>query len=267
LVERLVRNEKVRGSTPLTSTKKTSSLFFFISPNYAMRFLISGLILFLSSLPLVAQEAAKTPYWSSLGDGHHARLNAGKPVILEEEIEGNPWPRFTIYQLVKATPAQVAAVFWDCEKDPDYIPNCTKVKILSRPSRNVVEAEYTLKMPFLIPDEVYVSRNEIRRELDGGYEVRWKVLTSRYTKSCSGSLHLESHDGGTLIRYSNLVEPGSSFAKLLRTSASHQMVECVQSLVDRMGELLIRPGNLLEKPTKLMEEALVQEPANSPSVR
>jgi ribosome-associated toxin RatA of RatAB toxin-antitoxin module len=232
-----------------------------------MRFLIFGVFLFLTSLPLVAQEDAKTPYWNSLGEGHHAKLNSGKPVILEEEIQGNPWPRFTIYQLVKATPAQVAAVFWDCEKDSEYIPNCTKVSILSRPSRNIVDAEYTLKMPFLIPDEVYVSRNEIRRSPDGSYEVSWKVLNSRYTKSCSGSLHLESHDGGTLIRYSNLVEPASRIAKLLRASASRQVVESVQSLVDRMGELLIRPGNSLDKQIRLMEEALGQAHPSSSAVR
>ena len=221
-----------------------------------MRFLISGILLLLASLPLGAQEAAKTPYWNSLGEGHHAKLNSGKPVILEEEIPGNPWPRFTIYQLVKATPTQVAAVFWDCEKDSEYIPNCTKVSILSRPARNIVEADYTLRMPFLIPDEIYVSRNEIRRGPDGNYEVNWKVLNSRYTKSCSGSLRLESHDGGTLIRYSNLVEPGSRIAKLLRASASRQVVESVQSLVDRIGELLIRPGNSLEKQIRLMEETI-----------
>jgi len=152
--------------------------------------------------PLRAQEPAKSPFWNSLTPAHHAKLNAGRPVVIEEEVAGNPWPRFTIYQLVKASPSQVAAVFWDCEKDPEYIPNCIKVSVLSRPSPNVVEAEYTLKMPFLIPDEVYVSRNEIHRGPDGIYDVSWKVVRSRYTKACSGTLRFEEHDGGTLIRYS-----------------------------------------------------------------
>jgi ribosome-associated toxin RatA of RatAB toxin-antitoxin module len=202
-----------------------------------------------------------------MGEGHHARLNSGKPVILEEEIPGNPWPRFTIYQLVKASPSQVAAVFWDCEKDSEYIPNCTKVSVLSRPSPYVVEAEYTLRMPFLIPDEIYVSRNEIHRGQDGSYDVTWKVLNSRYTKSCSGSLRLEEHDGGTLIRYSNLVEPGSRIAKLLKASASRQVVESVQSLVDRVGDLLVRPGNGLDRQARSLEALTVQHPANHPASR
>jgi hypothetical protein len=232
-----------------------------------MRFPITAALLFAALFPLAAQEAPKTPYWNSLGEGHHAKLNSGKPVIIEEEIPGNAWPRFTIYQLVKATPAQVAAVFWDCERDPEYIPNCTKVSVLSRPSPNIVEAEYTLRMPFLIPDEVYVSRNEIRRGPDGTYEVSWKVLRSRYTKSCSGSLRLENHDGGTLIRYGNLVEPGSRIAKLLKASASRQVIESVQSLVDRVGELLVRPGNTLDRQIRSMDEAIGPSAVTRPAAK
>ena len=237
--------------------------------NFSMilRFLFSGALLLAALASLGAQEQSERIYWDSLGESHHAVLNSGKQVMIEEEITGNPWPRFTIYQLVKATPAQVAAVFWDCEKDPEYVPNCIRVEILSRPSSNVVDAKYTLRMPFLLPDEIYVSRNEIRRNPDGGYEVSWKVLNSRYTKSCSGSLHLENHDGETLIRYSNLVEPGSRIAKLLRGSASRQVLESVQALVTRIGDLLARPGNSLEKQIKLMEEALPPSPASSSAVR
>mgnify|MGYP000384929761 CR=1 FL=1 len=212
-----------------------------------------------------AQAKAKPPLWSTLTSAQQSVLNSGKPLVLEEEVPGNPWPRFTIYQLVKASPAQVAAVFWDCEKDPEYIPNCTKVSVLSRPSPGVVEAEYTLKMPFLIPDEVYVSRNELQHSPDGSYGVTWKVLRSRYTKSCSGTLRLEGHEGGTLIRYSNLVEPGSRIAKMLKASASRQVVESVQSLVDRVGDLLIRPGNTLEKQIRLLEETIVVPSSGRPA--
>jgi hypothetical protein len=226
-------------------------------------------LLFLSCafFPQTVLAQGKPPLWNMLTPAQQSVLNSGKPVVLEEEVPGNPWPRFTIYQLVKATPAQVAAIFWDCERDPEYIPNCTKVSVLSRPSPGVVEAEYTLKMPFLIPDEIYVSRNELQHSPDGSYGVTWKVLRSRYTKSCSGTLRLEGHEGGTLIRYSNLVEPGSRIAKLLKASASRQVVESVQSLVDRVGELLIRPGNSMEKQIRKLEEALGLTAGSRPAAK
>lgn len=231
-----------------------------------MRFLFpSVFLLATASLPLNAQSESKSLLWNSLTPEQHAVLNSGKPLSLEEEIPGNPWPRFTVYQLVKASPAQVAAVFWDCEKDPEYIPNCLRVSVLSRPSPNIVEAEYTLKTPFFLPDEVYVSRNELKRGPDGSYGVTWRVLRSRFTKSCSGNLQLEQHDGGTLIRYSNLVEPASRIAKLLRASASRQVVESVQSLVDHVGDLLVRPGTTLEKQVRSLDEALAPRAGSRPA--
>jgi len=209
-------------------------------------------------ISLRASEEGKGNFWNSLNQAQHALLNAGKPVVIEEEMPGNPWPRFTIYQLIKATPAQVTATFWDCEKDPEYIPNCTKVTVLSHPSPGVVEAEYTLKMPFFLPDEVYVSRNELQHGANGSYGVDWRVVTSRYTKACAGSLRVEEHDGYALLRYSNLVEPGSRIAKIMKASASRQVVESVQALVDRVGDLMIRPGGSLDREVRSMEAALGQ---------
>lgn len=212
---------------------------------------MSGLLLLAATIPL-----ASASNWDALNNSQHEELLKGRSLLVEEEVKGNPWPRFTIYQLVKATPSQVAAVFWDCERDNEYIPNCAKVTAISRPAPGVVEAEYTLNMPFLLPDEVYLSRNEATRLPDGGYEIRWKVLHSRYTKNCSGKLTLEKHDGDTLIRYSNLVEPGSRIAGILKHTASRQVVESVQALVDRVGFLLIQPGGSLARQVKELEDGL-----------
>jgi hypothetical protein len=157
----------------------------------------------------------------------------------------------------------VAAVFWDCEKDPEYIPNCLKVTVINHPSPSITEAEYTLKMPFFLPDEVYVSRNQITRVPNGGYAVNWTVLRSRYTKNCSGRLLLENHGGETLICYNNLVEPGSRIAKIMKASAERQVVQSVQALVDRVGDLLVRPGNALPLEVREMEGALGSPAAGS----
>lgn len=210
-----------------------------------MRYLF---LLFLLTGPVSLLRASESPLWDILSPAHRAQLNAGNHVMFEEEIPGNPWPRFTVYRLLnKATPEQVAAVFWDCKIDPEYVPNCRKVSVLSRPSANVVEAEYTLKMPFLLPDEIYVSRNELVRSEPGVFEISWKVLRSRYTKSCSGRLVLEQHGGDTLLCYSNLVEPGSRIAGIMRGHAAREVEESVRELARQVAREISSGSALMEQ--------------------
>jgi hypothetical protein len=214
----------------------------------------AGFLLLLAGA--AASLSAEESMWSALTQQQHAQLLAGKQVVLEEEISGKPWPRFTIYHLVKGTPADVAAIFWDCELDPKYIPDCLSVRIISRSAPWIHDGEYTLKMPLFLPDEVYVSRNELKRHSATSYEISWKVLRSRYSESCSGSLRMEEHDGKTLLCYSNLVVPGSRIARLLRSTAGNQVVSSVQALVRQIAsEIEMRP-QLLEQQLHSLEHAL-----------
>jgi hypothetical protein len=214
----------------------------------------AGFLLLLAGA--AASLSAEESMWSALTQQQHAQLLAGKQVVLEEEISGKPWPRFTIYHLVKGTPADVAAIFWDCELDPKYIPDCLSVRIISRSAPWIHDGEYTLKMPLFLPEEVYVSRNELKRHSATSYEISWKVLRSRYSESCSGSLRMEEHDGKTLLCYSNLVVPGSRIARLLRSTAGNQVVSSVQALVRQIAsEIEMRP-QLLEQQLHSLEHAL-----------
>jgi hypothetical protein len=214
----------------------------------------AGFLLLLAGA--TALLSAEESMWSALTQQQHAQLLAGKQVVLEEEISGKPWPRFTIYHLVKGTPADVAAIFWDCELDPKYIPDCLSVRIISRTAPWIHDGEYTLKMPLFLPDEVYVSRNELKRHSATSYEISWKVLRSRYSESCSGSLRMQEHDGKTLLCYSNLVVPGSRIAGLLRSTAGNQVVSSVQALVRQIASEIETRPQLLEQQLHSLEHAL-----------
>jgi hypothetical protein len=216
------------------------------------------LLLLASALLAHATIASEINFWNALSQRHRDLLTSGETIILEEEISGNPWPRFIVYHLVKATPSEVAAVFWDLKLDPQYIPNCATVTILSTPSPSVVEGEYTIRMPFLLPDEIYVSRNMLRHPGSDDLEISWEVLRSRYIKSGKGALTLQAHEGGTLLRYSNLVEPGSRIAGLMRKNAGHQLVESVKALVAQVTREKTNSPAVLEKQLKTLQEALQQ---------
>jgi hypothetical protein len=196
--------------------------------------------------------ASESPLWNALTLQQQEQLTAGKPVLLEEEIADNPWPRFTVYHLVKSSPAQAVAVFWDCELDSKYVPNCLSVHIVSAPEPWIHEGEYSLKMPMFLPDEVYVSRNELKVPAPDIYEISWNVLHAHYIKGSTGNIRIEPHGEGALIRYTNLVKPGSSIASLLRGEASDQVVESVKALVRQIEMEIQSSPQLLDQQLQKM---------------
>ena len=204
----------------------------------------------------MAVALAEGELWNALPHSEQRELLEGKAVELEENVDGSAWPRFIIYHLVKSSPASVAAVFWNCELDPKYIPTCTSVKILSSPETGVVNAQYTLRMPFFLPDEVYVSRNQLRKSSPSDYEISWRVTQSRYSKSSVGNLRIEEHGDRSLIRYTNLVVPSSRFAGLLRSTAATQAVESVKALAAQVISEIEQTPTLMDKQLQALEQSI-----------
>jgi hypothetical protein len=58
------------------------------------------------------------------------------------------------------------------------------------------------------------------------------------------------------MRYSNVVEPGSKIAGIMKNSASHQVLGSVKALVSQVGVETANRSALLEKQLKSLAEAL-----------
>jgi len=208
--------------------------------------------------------ASDNQFWNDLSTQQREQLQKGEAVVVEEDVPESAWPRFIIYDLVNASPEEVASVFWNSELDSQYVPNCLSVRIIDRPCPWVYDGEFTLKMPFFLPNEVYVSRNELHPPSVGDYEISWKVLSSHYIKACEGDLQIETQGSGeggkkqevSLIRYSNLVKPGSKFAALLRSRAGVQVVESVKALVTRVNHEASCDPQLLSRQVQALKNSL-----------
>jgi hypothetical protein len=231
-----------------------------------MRRLIFPLILFYCSLGSLLAGDGKL--WSGLTPQQQQDLKAGKSIVLEEEVSDNPWPRYTIYHLVKSSSEKLAAVFWDCELDSKYVPNCLSVRIVSRPQPWIHDGEYTLKMPMYLPDEVYVSRNDLTNPAPDVFEISWEVLDARYIKGSIGNIRIEPYgdknatnptNGSAdmaLMRYTNLVRPGGRIAGLLRAKARKEVIESVEAFVQQAeGEIRERP-QLVDKQLHDLDRSL-----------
>lgn len=187
---------------------------------------------------------------STLTASEREQISKGTQIIQIEEVEGCPWPQVTIFQKVQAKPDEVAAVFFDFEDSKRFIPNVLNSKISRTISPAVLEVDYAINVPIL-PDEYYTVRNTLSQPNPNCYDISWKLLKAVQTKDSVGSFQTESWEDETLIRYRNLVTPGSRMAGLLRSIAIGQMEGAASAIVERAETL--KKSNPKELKTKVQK--------------
>lgn len=160
-------------------------------------------------------------------------IKNGGIVMLEEEVPDKPWPRVRIYKEIKATPEEVAAVFFDYDQAKTYIPDVLESKISKRITPCIAEVDYAVDVPIL-PDEAYTARNQMQAQ-GGTYRISWNLLHALQTKGAEGNLLVEPHGNGiSVIRYTNLVTPSSGMAKILRSLAMTRMQKTVMAIAQKV---------------------------------
>jgi len=196
-------------------------------------------------------------------DGIYQELNAeqkgqvlkGAQVLVTDNVEGKPWPRVRVYEVVDATPAEVMAVFTDYSKAKTFVPNILKSEISKQISPAEAEIDYGLDIP-IFPDEYYTVRNVLREKGDGAYEVSWKLVRAVQTKDIVGCFRAEPLRGKSLICYQNLVTPGSGMAGLLRGTAINQMKETTAAIAAEIVRKKQKDPQQLDHEVKALQAAL-----------
>ena len=215
--------------------------------------------------------AAAAAVWLGMGlPGHcglldelnaadRAMVLSGRQVLLQEEVAGKPWPRVRVYQLVRATPEEVAAVFFDYNNSKTFVPDLLHSKISKRISPSVLEVDYEVDVPILA-DEAYTARNELEATAGGGFKVSWKLLRALQTKDATGHLRIEPRgEGESIICYTNLVTPSSGMAGILETLAIARMEKTVESMVRQVQNQKANHPKDLARQVAALREALASK--------
>jgi hypothetical protein len=161
---------------------------------------LSPLIAFLAAATLAHADLA-----SSLSPDQLKQLDAGQLVVESKNIPGGAWPQLTVYTLVAAPVATIAAVFRDYAHAQDFQPSIVSAKVVAQPSPDVYDVEYTQKLP-LFGTTSFTVQNTFS-ESDGGVTVSWKLLKSSMADVSDGSLRVEPYGAGSIMRYVNYVKP------------------------------------------------------------
>jgi hypothetical protein len=215
-------------------------------------------IALLSLLALAVHPLAAASLLSDLSRAQAAQVLRGEQVVTMQEIEGKPWPRVKLYQKIQATPEEVAAVFFDYQHAKGYIPHLLKSEISRIHSPCVLEVDYEVDVPVLA-DEAYTAKNSLSADPDGSYCVTWNLVRALQTKASEGNLRIEPIPGGSVIRYTNLVTPGSAMAGLLRKIAIQQMRDTVHAIVRQVESQKRDHPKALEQEIEDLRSALGED--------
>ena len=224
---------------------------------------MSGLRLFflLAAVICVRAPGATAGLLDELGAADRVKVLAGQQVALQEEVEGKPWPRLRIYQLVRASAEDVAAVFFDYDNSKTFVPDLLHSKISKKISPCVLEVDYEVEVPILA-DEAYTARNVLKTTDDGGYRVSWNLVRALQTKDATGHLRIEPRgEDSSIICYTNLVTPSSGMAGILEKLAISRMKKTVEAMVHQVQNQKSNHPNDLARQVAALREAIASESA------
>jgi hypothetical protein len=183
-------------------------------------------------LPLIFLTAAATlahaDLAGKLSTDQLATLNSGQMVVEQKNVPGGVWPQITIYTQINAPVATVAAVLRDYPHAQDFQPSIVSAKVISQPSPNVYDVEYTQKMP-LFGTTTFSVENTFSQS-GSGVTVQWKLLKSAMADVSDGSLQVEPYKSGSIMRYTNYVKPKFSLAGMAKGAALDSVKTTVTEL-------------------------------------
>jgi hypothetical protein len=228
---------------------------------------LSAFSFFAVALALTA--SAQASIFDGLTAAEQATINKGEQVTRTEEVEGSVWPSIIVYQYVKATPDQVAAVMFDYELhqtmfSKEVSPGRREGVIRSVPKTKGsadTEIDYTMNFPKVmgvtLPDENYTIRNKLSGMGADGYDITWTFVHADSMKDCSGSSKFEKLGNGTLIAYTNFINPPRpSLAKLIKKMAIARVQETVKQLSDQTNAEIVNGGSQLATQLAALQAAL-----------
>lgn len=156
-------------------------------------------------------------------------LADGQLFVMSENIQGVPWPRLKLYQVVDAPPKVVADLFSDYSAAPDYIPGMLGAKVVASNPDGTKDVEYKVKVPVLQSISYTVRNTYIQK--GNSYEVKWTLLRSPLAKSSDGSLRIEPYGKGkTLMCYTNLCVPITNLVAGLKNQALNEAKSTVRAI-------------------------------------
>lgn len=199
-------------------------------------------------------------------------LDAGRRVVLAEEVPGVAWPRVTVLQVVPAPPDEAAAVFADYARHATYLPNVLRSDVTRVVDSTSSEVSYVLSVP-IVSDESYTVLNRISilpaadPTAPRGYRIAWTLVRASSTKAADGEARFESYRGGTMFTYRNFVVPGGRIAGLgiIKRKAQRDVEATAAAIAQRITTVRATDRAALDQLLRVLPDSPYRSPRASGS--
>ncbi len=216
-----------------------------------------------------AASARAFAQWpDSLTESQAAQVAEGRVVVLQQDVEGAPWPRVRLYRFINATPEQSVAMLADYEHQRRYTADLKEARIVRRLDSARTEVFFRLasNVPF-VSDVTYSVLDQIVRDSDETYRIQWTFLSGSKVKSIEGSARFSAWTNprtgspGTLLTYDNFVVPQFPFASLgfVRRKGVAAMRDAVDAIAVEVERELREDRSLLDGQVAALRAALAEQ--------
>ena len=194
-----------------------------------------------------------------------ADIGRGQVVVLQQHVDGAPWPRLRLYRFIDATPEQSLAMLADYEHQRSYTRDLKEARIERQldSARTEVFYRYASNVPF-VKDVTFTSLQRLRRAPDGTYSVEWTLKSGHRVKHTEGVARFSSWANpvtgrpGTLLTYDNYVVPDFPFSSsgLARRKALESMRDAVDAIAREVERERSQDRTLLDRQVAALRAAL-----------
>ncbi len=166
------------------------------------------------------------------------KLKKGEQIERVEEIKNEVFPKVTLAQVIPHSPKENMDVFSDFESQKDYIPGMKKAEIVHKEG-NTTDVYFKIHMPMPVSDSEYTTRHVIKNE-GKNYFLTWDLLKSEQIKASKGVVNFEEYEGKSLLTYTSLITPKSSFAWAVKGQVAPDTKKNVDIIIKHLDSVITK---------------------------
>jgi len=189
----------------------------------------------LNKAPAFGQSAA------DLSAGEIRTLENGVLIKKETWHDGYPWPELHFYKILNTDPIEAAAVFFDYERQEDYIPDMKVSEIVKTLSPTEHHVRFVNKVPWPLNKTHYTTGNRLEQKATDHFEINWYFIKADDFDDTQGGVIFKPYENGqTLMIYHNLVDPKSWVAGLFESryiKDSKRVVDAIADWIDVKADI------------------------------